>query len=287
MQPLVPNLLQGLRPLRAKFTRRLQRAPSVTGNPWHALQQELDRWHRDGRTAHFWWRDDDATEPTDPIRRLLALRRKTGVPIALAVIPATATDDLRALVLEQRSPTKVSILQHGYRHEDYAKSRRIKAELGRDRPVAIICDELAAGRKVLEGWQGWQPVLVPPFNRIALRLVRRIAMLGYVGLSTNGDRRDTPQAPGITQVNAHIDVLAWDTPQPCFAGTERCLTDAIAHLRAKRLGKADSGEATGLMTHCWAHDEATWDFCQEFITRTTTHAAARWISTRTAFGISA
>lgn len=283
MPASIPLLLQGLRPLRAKARRRLLPQPRLAEDPWRALQQELDQWHSEGRTADFWWRDDDATEPTEPVRRLIALRRKFGIPLALSVIPASATSDLRDLIHDQHAPRKLSVLQHGYRHRNHTKSRRRMSELGTDRPLASTCDELTAGRKLLEDWPGWQPVLVPPFNRIALRLVGRLAGLGYTGLSTIGGRRDTPTVPGISQVNAHVDILAWDTAEPYFAGAGRSISDALTHLRAKRLGKADPGEATGFMTHCWAHDQATWDYCTEFFTRTKAHGGARWVSTQTAF----
>ena len=279
----VPFVLQGFRPLRAKLTRRLRPPPRLQGEPWQALQTELDQWHQAGDTAKFWWRDDDATEPNDPVRRLLALRRKVGIPLALSVIPATATDALRNLVRDQRAPRKLSVLQHGFRHRNYAKASKRKAELGTERPLATASEELTAGKKILEKWPGWQPVLVPPFNRISLGLTGRLAALGYIGLSSSGTRRDTPLSPGIVQVHAHMDVIAWDAETPRFVGTENAIHDAITHLRAKRLGRADRGEATCLMTHCWAHDDETWDFCANFLSRTNAHAAARWISTQSAF----
>ncbi|MHA1566441.1 MAG: polysaccharide deacetylase family protein [Alphaproteobacteria bacterium] len=279
----MPLFLQGFRPLRAKLTRRLRPPPRLRGEPWDALRNELNQWQQAGQIANFWWRDDDATEPNEPVRRLLALRRKIGVPLALSVIPATATDDLRNVVREQRVPRKLSVLQHGFRHRNYAKSRGRQAELGTERPIATTAEELAAGKSILENWPGWQPVLVPPFNRIALGLIGRLAALGYTGLSSTGTRRDTPQAPGIVQVHAHMDVIAWDAETPRFVGTDNSINDAITHLRAKRLGRADPGEATCLMTHCWAHDDETWDFCAKFLSRTNGHAAARWISTQSAF----
>jgi len=235
-----------------------------------------------GRTADFWWRDDDATEPTAPVQRLLALRRSVGIPLALSVIPATATGELRTLIQAQHAPRALSVLQHGYSHQNHAKYRRHMTELGTDRSLATICDELAAGQQLLQHWPGWQPVLVPPFSHIAPRLTRRLAALGYTGLSIFGGRRDMPDLPGISRANIHIDILAWDAPEPRFVGAELSLTAAIAHLCAKRQGRADPGEATGFMTHCWAHNQAAWDFCTEFLTRTNAHAAAQWVSTPTA-----
>lgn len=279
----MPLLLQGFRPLRAKLTRALRPSPRLRGEPWNALHHELDQWHQAGQIANFWWRDDDATQPNEQVRRLLALRRKIGVPLALSVIPAKATDDLRNLVRAQRAPRKLSVLQHGYRHHNYAKSRGQSAELGTERPLSTTAKELSAGKKILENWPGWQPVLVPPFNRISLSLIGRLAALGYTGLSSSGTRRDTPHAAGIVQVHAHMDVVDWGHEALPFIGAESPINDAVTHLRAKRLGRADAGEATCLMTHCWAHDDETWDFCAKFISRVNAHAAARWVSTQSAF----
>jgi len=63
---------------------------------WQALDAELDAWSAAGRTAELWWRDDDAIVPTPALDRLLDIRRRSGVPIALAVIPARAQATLAA-----------------------------------------------------------------------------------------------------------------------------------------------------------------------------------------------
>ena len=56
-------------------------------NPWTAFSNELDRWQEAGRTAAFWWRDDDAIAPTAALDRLAATG--AGIPKTLAVIPAS------------------------------------------------------------------------------------------------------------------------------------------------------------------------------------------------------
>jgi hypothetical protein len=45
------------------------------GDPWATLQRELDRWAESGKTATFWWRDDDAVEETPQLQTLDALSR--------------------------------------------------------------------------------------------------------------------------------------------------------------------------------------------------------------------
>ena len=63
---------------------------------WRELEQELEAWARSGRRATFWWRDDDAVEPSPALDRLLELAASGRAPLALAVIPARASSGLAA-----------------------------------------------------------------------------------------------------------------------------------------------------------------------------------------------
>ena len=40
---------------------------------WARLDAELDAWRRSGRQPSLWWRDDDVSEPTPALARLLDL----------------------------------------------------------------------------------------------------------------------------------------------------------------------------------------------------------------------
>ena len=106
-----------------------------TETAWEALTRELDLWEEDGRTATFWWRDDDAADHTDALNELLLLRTALGVPLALAVIPATATPELRA-ALDQNSA--IAVLQHGYSHTNFAGPDERKIELDGSRPATYV-----------------------------------------------------------------------------------------------------------------------------------------------------
>src|SRR5690606_39595463 len=68
----------------------LDAAPDMTllaslRDEWTALEAELDLWAEAGRVASFWWRDDDATDVTPPLERLLRLKDSTRTPLTLAV----------------------------------------------------------------------------------------------------------------------------------------------------------------------------------------------------------
>lgn len=249
---------------------------------WDALAAELDAWGAAGRTAEFWWRDDDAVAATPALDRLLALRRTAAVPLALAVIPARADATLAAALAGE---TGIDVLQHGYAHANHRPEGAKKAELGADRPLWDIAREIADGRGRLDtlfGDGGWCEVMVPPWNRIAPAVAALLPGLGFVGLTTFHARAAAEAAPGVTAVNTHVDLIDWPGTR-AFAGDEACLAAAVAHLAAKRAGTADAAEPTGMLSHHLAHDEGCWAFAGRFLAVTASHAAVRWRDARTLF----
>ena len=60
------------------------------------VKQELRIWREQGLVLPIWWRDDDATEPTPALDRLLGLAASLGAPLHLAVVPEPAGPDLAA-----------------------------------------------------------------------------------------------------------------------------------------------------------------------------------------------
>jgi peptidoglycan/xylan/chitin deacetylase (PgdA/CDA1 family) len=236
---------------------------------WQDLDAELDAWGATGRTASFWWRDDDAIEPTPALDRLLALGRMTGVPITLAVIPGRATS---ALAKRLAGEPAIAVVQHGWTHTNHAAPGRAKAELAADRPISFMIGELARGALALDRLFGrnWTRALVPPYNRIAAELATALPMAGYVGLSTYGPRRQT--APSFAVVNTHIDIIDW-TPR-AFLGESAALGLAVKHLRARREGRADGDEPTGILTHHLAHDTGCWAFVNALVGRLRAHPSA-------------
>lgn len=252
--------------------------------PWAALSAELDRWAAASRTATLWWRDDDAGTLTDQLERLLALRDRLGVDVAVAAVPRRVNDAFRARLGDERH---VAVLQHGYSHHNFATPGERKIELDGSRPAEHVIAELAVGLQTLASLPGWVPVLVPPWNRIAPHLLPSLPELGYRGLSGLGPRNRPQALAGLRQNNVHIDPIDWrgrQGPARAFAGTERAIAAAVDHLAARRTGSADSDEATGLMTHHLVQDDATWRFVEQFIAHTKAHPAARWLSARDIFG---
>jgi len=249
---------------------------------WRPLGEELDRWGEAGRTASAWWRDDDAARATPALDRLLALAERAGVPVALAVIPKAIEDAARDRIV---ACARARVLQHGYAHVNHSPPGERKAELGAARPVETVLGELDRGRRRLAGAFGARalPVLVPPWNRIAAPVAARIASLGLAGLSTYGARQGARTETGVRQVNTHVDIIAWRTTRG-FVGARAALALAVDHLRARREGRVDADEPTGLLTHHLDHDPACWDFIARFAAVLRDHGAGRWLDAAEAFG---
>lgn len=253
-------------------------------NVWDTLSGELDAWAAAGRTAEFWWRDDDAIDTTPALTRLFELRRRLAVPIALAVIPANAQRRLADAIAKQEA---VDVLQHGYAHTNHRDCSAKKAELGADRDLWDIARELADGRGRmvdLFGDTGWLDVMVPPWNRIDDSVGAVLPGLGFHGLTTFNARRATEAAPGLRVVNTHIDIIDWPGTRG-YAGDDATIGAALSHLSDKRAGRSDADEPTGLLSHHLAHDEACWAFIEKFVSSTSAHPAVVWRSAKSVFPV--
>jgi len=252
-----------------------------TAARWEDLDRELDAWHELGRPATFWWRDDDAVADNPRLKRLLALAR--GVPIALAVVPAAAEPAVAARLIETPS---ASVIQHGWCHANHAPASEKKAELGAHRPLAAMTAELMTGGQRLRALFGARalPVLAPPWNRITEMLLPRLPALGFAALSTYGPRRALSPAPGLVQINTHIDLIDWRGSRG-FVGAEAAVAAIVAHLAKRRLGEVDGAEPTGLLTHHLTHDGAAEDFLGALLDRLCHHDAVRWLALGDAFAV--
>lgn len=236
---------------------------------WHALEEELARWRDAGRSVEFWWRDDDAAALSRPLERMLALSRNTGVPLALAVIPLAAVRELFAGL-------DATVLMHGTDHRNRAVPGEKKTEFAASEADDEAIARLAQARERLAGLAGasFLPVLAPPWNRIKRTLVSRLGASGLRGLSAYGPRSSARPAPGIVEVNTHVDLIDWRGTRG-FCGEEAALSAAVRHLAARRSGEVDAGEPTGWLTHHALHDAAAWDFLERLFERTR-RLGVRW-----------
>jgi hypothetical protein len=252
-------------------------------NAWNDLDRELGLWTAQGRSATFWWRDDDAVAPTPALERMIGIAERFAVPLLLAVIPEPSTEALRRRV--DACPL-VSVAQHGLRHKNNAQPGDRACEFPHARTLSENVVDMAEGLKLLAGFPHLLPIFVPPWNRIDARLFPGIASLGHRGVSTFGPRAMAESLPGFTQTNCHADIIAWKTTRG-FVGVGRVLDDIIAHLKARRTGAADAEEPTGLLTHHLVHDAASWSFLDTFFARVSQASAVAWLDACTAFRVPA
>ncbi len=236
------------------------------------LLEELDRWQAAGRVAEFWLRDDDATDVSAPLEQLLRRTTEAGVPAVLAVIPMLAQKTLAARLSDA---SNISVWQHGVLHINNAGPGEKKQELVDD--SAASTKALTGARERLQALFPAQaePVLVPPWNRIAAPLVPRLPEAGFAGLSAFKPRRGPQAAKGVWQVNTHIDLIDWKGGRGCRAGSS--IYHAIAnHLAMRRTGMADPAEPTGILSHHLMMEEPAWVFLSDLFLLTNSHPAARW-----------
>ena len=243
-------------------------------DPWGSVGDELDAWAAAGRTAGFWWRDDDAVSATPEFLRLLDMRRRAGAPLAVAAIPGLATPDLAGAVADRDD---VCFLQHGYLHANHAAPGEKKAEFGPARKLAEACRDLQAGRDRMAGLFGGRwvaDVMVPPWNRIASHVTAALPELGFRRLSLFGLRKQEAGPAGVAGVNTHVDIIDWRRGGG-FVGDEAAAAVARC-LAAVRAGGTGADEAIGLLTHHAVHDERCWDFVGRLADMIADHPSAHW-----------
>ena len=248
---------------------------------WRSLLDEIGRAREGGSRVEFWWRDDDAARPDPALARLLGLAGNYDVPLALAAIPAQA----EAAAFKDL-PAGVCVLQHGSDHRNRARRGEKKTEFPADDAIDATLERLKAGRLRLARYAGerWVPVLAPPWNRIGASYAAHLAAAGYRGLSQYGPRARAHPVPGLLQVNTHVDLIAWRGSRG-FAGEEAVLSAAVAHLAAKREGRADAGEPTGWLTHHAQHDEPAWHFLERLFETIGASPGVRWLGAEALFHI--
>ncbi len=233
------------------------------------MVRHLDWFAERGRQVRFWWRDDDAVEPTDKLDRTLEIANRYDVTVALAVVPLTATPELAERLAAE--PHAV-VLQHGFRHQNFQLKQRGEkaAELGTHRNVDDAIRELTQGRKKLEDLFGchFHPILVPPWNRIAPAIARRLPEAGLEGLSTF-----TWMHPyGRRQLQSHVDIIKWKKGRDFIGYRSAALRFDLQLLRRRNT----VSEPIGLLTHHLDQGDACFDFLMELFSLIRSHPGAEF-----------
>ncbi len=228
---------------------------------WSPLQAELARWRAQGLELPIWWRDDDAIAPTEALDTLAVLSEAVGVPVHLAVIPKDATDQLARDIAECFVP-----VVHGWAHVSHTPDGVKNAEFGDGRPAHTALEDAMQGIERLKSLFGPRlaPMFVPPWNRIAPEVVAGLADVGFDAVSTYNPRKSVLAAPGVAQINTHIDPIFWRGHRG-LVDPEILVSQTVTLLQDRRSGITDAQEPLGYLTHHLVHDADIWEFSRQFL----------------------
>ncbi len=231
---------------------------------WQPLHDEFQHWHDAGLTLPFWWRDDDAIEPTAQLESLITITADLGMPCHLAVIPKYATP---AFAKRIKTSAQIIPVVHGWAHQSHAPAEQKNAEFGATRPLEQSATDAILGLQRLDDLFGDQlkPMFVPPWNRINPELGPHLVAIGYDALSTYGPRKSRFGAPDLIQINTHLDPINWRGDRSLVA-PDMLVAQTVQLLQDRRLGHTDNAEPFGFLTHHLIHDDAIWTFVKQFLT---------------------
>ncbi|NOD62465.1 MULTISPECIES: polysaccharide deacetylase family protein [unclassified Ruegeria] len=243
---------------------------------WHPLDTELDHWRASGLSFPLWWRDDDAVAPTPPLDQLADLSAELGLPVHLAVIPHDATPALAEYVADR--PSLIPVV-HGWAHKNHAPAGEKKAEFRLNRPLDQMVDDAKAGMARLDAMFGGnvRPMFVPPWNRIAPEMVAQLPRLGFRVLSTATPRQTPFAAPGLEQINTHLDPIDWRGTRGLI-NPDILIARTVDLLRDRREGRADNAEPFGILTHHLVHDQDIWTFTEALLRKLLNGPATIWVA---------
>jgi hypothetical protein len=230
---------------------------------WQPLTEEFQHWQDADLILPFWWRDDDAVEPTPQFETLIAITTEFDMPCHLAVIPKFATS---ALAKRVSAATQIIPIVHGWAHISHAPEGHKNTEFGASRPIEDCATDAIFGLQRLIDLFGnrLNRMFVPPWNRINPELGEHLVAVGYNSLSTYAPRTNRFAAPDLAQINTHLDPILWRGDRSLIA-PKMLVAQTVALMQDRRLGHTDNTEPFGLLTHHLVHDDAIWDFVKQFL----------------------
>jgi hypothetical protein len=261
----------------------------AAGNGWEMLHAEIEAWKASGQSARFWVRDDDAVTYTPELLELIELCGAENVPIALAVIPERARQDLKDAIVHRG----VTVLQHGFDHKNRSHTGE-KSEFPETRPLDEALGSVRDGWARLVDRFGNQaiPVFVPPWGTCSLAIRRGLPgarLSGYSGSPVGPFRPDelcrrgrAKTSVGLSLVSTHLAVNRAQAGDVSPLPIGRYLTHLTNLVSAIRTDDADPDEPIGVMTHAWGVDAEVRDFLRELF-RVTRDAGAEWADARNLF----
>ncbi len=228
---------------------------------------------RPGGLPALWWRDDDAATPTPQLSDLLRLAGE--VPLALAVIPALAQPELatalRGSAASRGSAAWLAACQPGQstaRKANIPKGGRPRWSRRRSAPGGPA-SRPCSGRAPCPCWCRRGTASPANFCRCCRRT-------GSPACRRWPRRAARPCRPALCPGSSHRCPCRSRRMAGRIAGLSarpRRLVGLVGHLRATRLGAADSAGPIGILTHHLIMDDATAAFLDRLIALIGTHAA--------------
>lgn len=231
---------------------------------WDPLRQEFKIWRKKNLQLPVWWRDDDATDHSAALDRLIDLSESLSLPVHLAIVPRGAT---KALADRLKLAPTVRPLVHGWAHRNNAPAGSLRCEFSDHRSISANRDDAAEAYRRLKALLNGNllPGFVPPWNHIDPTALSILPELGFKFLSTCDARPDALAATGLMQINTHLDPIAWRNNEQLH-DPEYLMNKLITGLKRRRQGKDDNTEPFGLLTHHQAMNEEVWEFTRQFWT---------------------
>lgn len=222
---------------------------------WSHIHDQIAQLSDAGTPLPIWWRDDDAVEHTGALDQLTALANRYDIAVHLAVIPKF----IKPSLADALTPRTIAVT-HGLAHENHAPEGQKRAEFGDHRQDSAVADDLRQGAEAMAALNLHRsPMFVPPWNRIGAIATALLPGFGYRYLSTYNSRKNLSAAPGVTQVNTHLDPIEWHGSRSLLP-EDAILNELSKNLSGRLNGTADAAEPFGLLTHHLVHDQAIWDF---------------------------
>lgn len=234
----------------------------MTQIDWGPLRAEIAKWQKRDLVLPLWWRDDDATDVTDSLERLIQVSKGVGVPVHLAIVPRNATSKLGKRLADE---DQVFPIVHGWAHRNHAPAAAHRSEFSDARAGSANREDASEGlRKLARLLPGRVlPVFVPPWNHIDPQAVVELPAAGFQVLSTCDPRPLERPVPSLSQVNTHLDPIAWRDGE-VLHDVDYLMAKLVNNLKRRRQGKDDNTEPFGLLTHHLAMREPVWDFVEQF-----------------------
>jgi peptidoglycan/xylan/chitin deacetylase (PgdA/CDA1 family) len=221
--------------------------------PLLQLRDCLELLRSEGRVVDLFFRDDDADVGEESLRRLLHCFVDRDIPINLAIIPASLSDETIGLLASERErhPGLLCLTQHGWRHVNHEREGR-KCEFGPSRSFDEQLDDIARGQARLDAAfdENWFPAFVPPWNRCTEVTHRVLDRLGFEVFSAK--RGGEPVAGyRFREISITLDLYRW-RGGAAMKAPEEIVDDLVDQCR--------NGEAIGVMLHHKVMDDASFEF---------------------------